>query len=119
VQCRGPVHRECGALFWKNREMYFSPAREEQIILATASSARAARVISAPRVPGNRYSKDNDVGYLPRLTPASLPWPLRALPRVRARTAGFGDTSALTITEQPVPRAPAGRTGRPQRAGPC
>jgi len=38
VQCRRPVHRECGALFWKNREMYFSPAREEQIILATASS---------------------------------------------------------------------------------
>jgi lysophospholipase L1-like esterase len=33
----------------------------------------------------------NDVGFLPRLTLASLPWPLRALPRVRARVAGFGD----------------------------
>jgi lysophospholipase L1-like esterase len=36
----------------------------------------------------------NDVGYLPRLTLASLPWPLRVLPRVRAQIAGFGDTRA-------------------------
>ena len=36
----------------------------------------------------------NDVGFLPRLTLASLPWPLRALPRVRARVAGFGDPDA-------------------------
>ena len=36
----------------------------------------------------------NDVGYLPRLTLASLPWPLRALPRVRAQVAGFGDPAA-------------------------
>ena len=36
----------------------------------------------------------NDVGYLPRLTLASLPWPLRALPRARAQVAGFGDPAA-------------------------
>jgi len=36
----------------------------------------------------------NDVGFLPRLTLASLPWPLRALPRVKARVAGFGDPDA-------------------------
>jgi len=36
----------------------------------------------------------NDVGYVPRLTLASLPWPLRALPRVRAQVAGFGDPAA-------------------------
>jgi lysophospholipase L1-like esterase len=36
----------------------------------------------------------NDVGYVPRLTLASLPWPLRALPPVRARSAGFGDARA-------------------------
>jgi lysophospholipase L1-like esterase len=36
----------------------------------------------------------NDVGYLPRLTLASLPWPLRAAPRVTARVAGFGDPVA-------------------------
>jgi lysophospholipase L1-like esterase len=36
----------------------------------------------------------NDVGFLPRLTLASLPWPLRALPAVKARVAGFGDPDA-------------------------
>src|ERR1700733_1190323 len=32
----------------------------------------------------------NDVGYLPRLTLASLPGPVRALPPVRRRNAEFG-----------------------------
>ena len=36
----------------------------------------------------------NDVGYLPRLTLASLPWPLRLLPRAGAQVAGFGDPAA-------------------------
>jgi lysophospholipase L1-like esterase len=36
----------------------------------------------------------NDVGFLPRLTLASLPWPLRALPNVRARVAEFGHPAA-------------------------
>jgi lysophospholipase L1-like esterase len=36
----------------------------------------------------------NDVGFVPRLTLASLPWPLRALPPVEARVAGFGDPDA-------------------------
>jgi lysophospholipase L1-like esterase len=63
----------------------------------------------------------NDVGYLPRLTLASLPWPLRALPRVTARVAGFGDPAATeerfaqlaanlaTITGRLHDRAPACR----------
>lgn len=36
----------------------------------------------------------NDVGYLPRLALASLPWPLRTLPKARAQIAGFGDPAA-------------------------
>jgi lysophospholipase L1-like esterase len=36
----------------------------------------------------------NDVGFVPRLTLASLPWPLRALPHARARVATFGDPGA-------------------------
>ena len=36
----------------------------------------------------------NDVGFLPRLTLASLPWPLRLLPRARAQVAAFGDPAA-------------------------
>jgi lysophospholipase L1-like esterase len=35
----------------------------------------------------------NDVGYLPRLTLASVPWPLRALPPVTARVDTLGETS--------------------------
>jgi len=36
----------------------------------------------------------NDIGYLPRLTLASLPWPLRVLPPVTARIGALGDTRA-------------------------
>jgi lysophospholipase L1-like esterase len=36
----------------------------------------------------------NDVGYLPRLTLASLPGPLAALPRMRARQAQWADPAA-------------------------
>jgi lysophospholipase L1-like esterase len=36
----------------------------------------------------------NDVGYLPRLTLASLPWPLRVLPPLTARAGALGDTRA-------------------------
>jgi lysophospholipase L1-like esterase len=36
----------------------------------------------------------NDVGYLPRLTLASLPWPLRALPLAAARVAALGEAAA-------------------------
>jgi lysophospholipase L1-like esterase len=35
----------------------------------------------------------NDVGYLPRLTLASVPWPLRVLPPVTARVDALGETS--------------------------
>ncbi len=36
----------------------------------------------------------NDVGFLPRLTLASLPWPLGRLRRVKSRIAEFGDPDA-------------------------
>jgi lysophospholipase L1-like esterase len=36
----------------------------------------------------------NDVGFVPRLTLASLPWPLRAVPSVKARADAFGETRA-------------------------
>jgi lysophospholipase L1-like esterase len=36
----------------------------------------------------------NDVGFAPRLTLASLPWPLRALPSVKARPDALGETRA-------------------------
>jgi lysophospholipase L1-like esterase len=36
----------------------------------------------------------NDIGYLPRLTLASLPWPLRVLPPVTARVSALGEENA-------------------------
>ena len=36
----------------------------------------------------------NDVGFAPRLSLASLPWPLRVLPSVKARVDAFGETRA-------------------------
>ena len=36
----------------------------------------------------------NNVGFAPRLTLASLPWPLRVLPSVKARVDAFGETRA-------------------------
>lgn len=36
----------------------------------------------------------NDVGFVPRLTSASLPWPLRMLPPVKARVESLGQTRA-------------------------
>lgn len=36
----------------------------------------------------------NDVGYLPRLTLSSLPWPLRVLSPVRARIRKWGSREA-------------------------
>jgi hypothetical protein len=50
----------------------------------------------------------NDVGFVPRLTLASLPWPLRALPRVRARVSGRGD-------REPPARPRPGLPGSPRR----
>jgi hypothetical protein len=35
----------------------------------------------------------NDVGYVPRLTMASLPWPVRSLPRIRRQVAELGRVS--------------------------
>ena len=36
----------------------------------------------------------NDVGFVPRLTLASMPWPLRVLPPVKARVESLGQTRA-------------------------
>ncbi len=65
-------------------------------ILGPSAAGRAAQLCAV--TPATRLvtvtGGGNDVGYLPRLTLSSLPWPLRALPRVRAQVAGFGDPAA-------------------------
>ena len=65
-------------------------------ILQPSASGQAAQLDAV--TPATRLvtltAGGNDVGYLPRLTLTSLPWPLRALPRVSAQAAGFGDRAA-------------------------
>lgn len=54
----------------------------------------------------------NDVGYLPRLTLASLPWPLRVLPPVTARVKDLGDTRATDERFEQLVRNLAAIAGR-------
>jgi lysophospholipase L1-like esterase len=54
----------------------------------------------------------NDVGYVPRLTLASLPWPLRALPGARARVAELGDPGAAETRFAQLERNLAAIAGR-------
>jgi lysophospholipase L1-like esterase len=65
-------------------------------ILRPSAAGQAAQIDAV--TPATRLvtltAGGNDVGYLPRLTLASLPWPLRALAPVRTRVAGFGDPVA-------------------------
>jgi lysophospholipase L1-like esterase len=65
-------------------------------ILGPSAAGRAAQLdaITAETSLVTITAGGNDVGYLPRLTLASLPWPLRVLPPVTARVALFGERSA-------------------------
>ena len=76
-------------------DVTYSGATTDDIL---RTSARGQRAQLDAVTPATRLvtltGGGNDVGYLPRLTLASLPWPLRALPKVRAQIAGFGDPAA-------------------------
>jgi lysophospholipase L1-like esterase len=61
----------------------------------------------------------NDVGFVPRLTLASLPWPLRSLPRVRARVAELGDTRATDERFVQLERNLAAIAGRLRERAPA
>jgi lysophospholipase L1-like esterase len=61
----------------------------------------------------------NDVGFVPRLTLASLPWPLRALPRARARVAEFGDARATDERFAQLERNLAAIAGRLREHAPA
>ena len=76
-------------------DVTYSGATTEDILRSSAGGqpAQLDAVTRATRLV-TLTAGGNDVGYLPRLTRASLPWPLRVLPRARAQVAGFGDPAA-------------------------
>jgi lysophospholipase L1-like esterase len=69
-------------------DVTYSGATTGDILHPSAAGQPAQAAQADAVVPGTRLvtltAGGNDVGYLPRLTPASLPWPLRALPPVTA-----------------------------------
>ena len=89
------AHLVARALHLDLHDVTYSGATTSDIL--TASAAGQPAQLDAV-TPDTRLvtitAGGNDVGFLPRLTLASLPWPLRALPRVKARVAGFGDPDA-------------------------
>jgi len=76
------------------RDVTFSGATTDDILNGTPN--RAAQVDAV--APSTRLvtitAGGNDIGYLPALTLASLPWPLRALPPIRRRVAELTDPGA-------------------------
>jgi len=89
------AHLVARALGLDLHDVTFSGATTSDILQASAvgQPAQLAAVTPDTRLV-TITAGGNDVGFLPRLTLTSLPWPLRALPRVKARVAGFGDRDA-------------------------
>jgi lysophospholipase L1-like esterase len=89
------AHLVARALGLELHDVTYSGATTSDILRPSAAGQPAQLEAVTP---GTRLvtitAGGNDVGFLPRLTLASLPWPLRVLPRVRARAAGFGDRDA-------------------------
>src|SRR5271155_3280603 len=89
------AHLVAGALGLDLHDMTSSGATTGDILQPSAGGQRAQldAVTPATRLV-TITAGGNDVGYLPRLTLASLPWPLPALPNVRGRVAQYGDQAA-------------------------
>ena len=89
------AHLVARALGLDLRDVTYSGATTDDILRTSARGepAQLEAVTPATRLV-TLTAGGNDVGYLPRLTLASLPWPLRTLPKARAQIAGFGDPAA-------------------------
>jgi lysophospholipase L1-like esterase len=89
------AHLVARALALNLHDVTYSGATTDDILRTSARGqpAQLDAVTAATRLV-TLTGGGNDVGYLPRLTLASLPWPLRTLPKARAQIAGFGDPAA-------------------------
>jgi lysophospholipase L1-like esterase len=89
------AHLVARALSLDLHDVTFSGATTDDILGASASGQSAQLDAVTPDTALVTITAGgNDVGYLPRLTLASLPRPLRALPRGRARVSELGDPRA-------------------------
>jgi lysophospholipase L1-like esterase len=75
-------------------DVTFSGATTDDILRGTPERTAQIDSVSASTRLVTITAGGNDIGYLPALTLASLPWPLRALPGVRRRVAGLTDEAA-------------------------
>jgi lysophospholipase L1-like esterase len=89
------AHRVARALGLDLHDVTYSGATTSDILASSAASqpAQLAAVTPDTRLV-TITAGGNDVGFLPRLTLASLPWPLRAWPSLKAHVADFGDRDA-------------------------
>jgi lysophospholipase L1-like esterase len=89
------AHLVARALELDLRDVTYSGATTDDILRPSARGPAAQLdAVTAATCLVTLTGGGNDVGYLPRLTLASLPWPLRTLPKARAQIAGFGDPAA-------------------------
>ena len=85
------AHLAAARLGLSLRDVTFSGATTDDILRGTPRrAAQLDAVTSATRLV-TITAGGNDIGYLPALTFASLPWPLRVLPTIRRRVTGFTD----------------------------
>lgn len=116
------AHLVAGTLGLDLHDVTFSGATTSDILGPSASGQPAQLdAVTADTRLITITAGGNDVGFLPRLTLASLPWPMRALPGARAPVADLGNPdgtderfarladSLMTIGRRVRERAPACR----------
>jgi lysophospholipase L1-like esterase len=90
------AHRVSRALRLDLQDVSFSGATTADLLWPSAYYGQPAQLDAV--TPATRLVTlsvgGNDVGYVPRLVAASVPWPLRALPRFAKPVAAFGDPGA-------------------------
>jgi lysophospholipase L1-like esterase len=92
---RNYAHLLAGALGLELHDVTFSGATTSDLLRPSANGQPAQLDAVTPDTALITITAGgNDVGYLPRLTLARVPWPLRALPPLTAQVAKFGDPAA-------------------------
>ena len=89
------AHIVAGRLGLALTDVTYSGATTGDILGGSAAHPAQIDAITADTRLVTVTAGGNDIGYLPALTFASLPWPLRSLATVRRRVGGFTDSSLI------------------------